>query len=85
MFPFEPGNVIRCECGHAVAQHTDTGCSGGPAACRCQKTPSAIVLDEIALLRPEWLEVQRPADLSGEARVPVESDVGSAPVLRKVV
>jgi hypothetical protein len=23
--------------------------------CRCQKTPSAIVLDEIALLRPEWL------------------------------
>jgi hypothetical protein len=26
--------------------------------CRCPKTPSAIVLDEIALLRPEWLEAK---------------------------
>jgi hypothetical protein len=53
MFPYDSGNLIRCDCGHAVAQHTDAGCTAVP--CRCQKTPSTIVLDEIALLRPEWL------------------------------
>lgn len=55
MFPYDSGNLIRCDCGHPVAQHTDAGCSAGPIPCRCPKTPSAIVLDEIALLRPEWL------------------------------
>ena len=55
MFPYDAGNLIRCDCGHAVTQHSDAGCSGSSEACRCPKTPSAIVLDEIALLRPEWL------------------------------
>jgi hypothetical protein len=54
MFPYETGNLIRCDCGHAVAQHSEAGCSVLP--CRCQKTPTAVVLDEIALLRPEWLD-----------------------------
>lgn len=55
MFAYDAGNLIRCECGHGVTQHSEAGCSAGPAPCRCPKTPSAIVLDEIALLRPEWL------------------------------
>ena len=55
MFTYDSGNLIRCECGHPVAQHTDAGCTAGPVPCRCLKTPSAIILDEIALLRPEWL------------------------------
>jgi hypothetical protein len=57
MFPYDAGNLIRCECGHAVTQHAEAGCSAGPVRCRCPKTPSAIVLDEIALLRPEWLAI----------------------------
>jgi len=61
MFPYESGDLIRCECGHAMAQHSEVGCSAGPVPCRCPKTPSAIVLDEIALLRPEWLAA-RPLD-----------------------
>jgi len=56
MFPYDSGNLIRCDCGHPVAQHSEAGCSAGPIPCRCQKTPTAVVLDEIALLRPEWLE-----------------------------
>jgi|GEM_PF-6168332 hypothetical protein len=58
MFPSESGNLIRCDCSHSVAQHTEAGCSADPLPCSCQKTPSAIVLDEIALLRPEWLETK---------------------------
>jgi hypothetical protein len=53
MFPYDTGNLIRCECGHAAAQHTDSGCT--VAACDCMKSPTAIVIDEIELLRPEWL------------------------------
>jgi hypothetical protein len=55
MFPTETGNLIRCDCGHTVAQHSEAGCAAALGPCRCRKTPSAIVLDEIALLRPEWL------------------------------
>jgi hypothetical protein len=62
MFPYDSGNLIRCDCGHAVAEHSDAGCSAGSMSCRCPKTPSAIVLDEIAVLRPEWLEV-KPAEI----------------------
>jgi hypothetical protein len=54
MFGFDAGNLIRCDCGHAVSQHSDAGCSA--PACPCRKTPSAVVLDEIALLRPQWLD-----------------------------
>jgi hypothetical protein len=55
MFPYDSGNLIRCDCGHAVNVHSEAGCSAGPMPCRCPKTPAAIVLEEIALLRPEWL------------------------------
>jgi hypothetical protein len=54
MIPFSSGDLIRCDCGHAVAQHSDSGCGAG-APCRCVKTPSGIMLEEIAALRPEWL------------------------------
>jgi hypothetical protein len=55
MFPYDAGNLIRCECGHALAAHSEAGCAGDSRPCRCPSTPAAIVLDEIALLRPEWL------------------------------
>jgi hypothetical protein len=61
MFPSESGNLIRCDCGHSAAQHSDAGCTAGPLPCRCKKTPSAIVLDEIALLRPDWLTTKSSA------------------------
>lgn len=48
-------NLIRCDCGHALIEHSDVGCVTDQTACRCRQTPSAIVLDEIAVLRPEWL------------------------------
>jgi hypothetical protein len=62
MFPYDAGNLIRCECRHSVAAHAETGCS---LPCRCPKTPSAIVLDEIALLRPEWLRAKPAAQEAG--------------------
>jgi hypothetical protein len=52
MFPDDTGNLIRCDCGHAAAQHTTSGCGAGE--CACMKTPAGIILDEIATLRPEW-------------------------------
>lgn len=63
MFPYLTGTLIRCDCGHAVAQHSAAGCApAAPIVCRCQKTPAAIVLDEIALLRPEWLRLKPGTD-----------------------
>jgi hypothetical protein len=55
MFPYETGNLIRCDCGHAASEHTAEGCAGGPGDCRCTKTATVIVLDEISALRPGWL------------------------------
>jgi hypothetical protein len=54
MFPYDTGNLIRCDCGHAAAQHSDAGCDAG-LPCRCSKTPSTVVIDEITALRPDWL------------------------------
>ena len=86
MFPYDAGNLIRCDCGHAASQHSDAGCAAGPKPCRCAKSPTTIVLEEIALLRPEWLTAHRKvSELGGETRAIAESDVGRAPVLRKVV
>lgn len=86
MFPYDAGNLIRCDCGHAASQHTDAGCGAGPKPCRCSKSPTAIVMDEIAQLRPEWLSARTAAPASGgEPRSVAEADVGSAAVLRKVV
>jgi hypothetical protein len=58
MFPYDSGNLIRCDCGHAAAQHSDAGCGAEPVLCRCLKSPSTIVIDEIAALRPDWLTVK---------------------------
>ena len=64
MFPYDSGNLIRCDCGHPVTQHSEAGCScgAGSTSCRCPQTPAAIVLDEIALLRPEWLTPKPTSD-----------------------
>jgi hypothetical protein len=61
MFPFNQGNLIRCDCGHTAAEHTDAGCTATVAACPCLKAPSTIVIDEIAALRPEWLRPKQTA------------------------
>jgi hypothetical protein len=53
--PHNFGNLIRCDSGHALVEHSDAGCIADQTACRCRQTPFAIVLDEIAVLRPEWL------------------------------
>jgi hypothetical protein len=53
MSPFGVGNLLRCDCGHSAAQHTDAGCGAG---CRCLKSPSSILAEEIETLRPEWAE-----------------------------
>jgi len=55
MFAEDPGKLIRCDCGHALADHTETGCATSEERCGCRKTPSAVLMDEIALLRPDWL------------------------------
>jgi hypothetical protein len=55
MSPVDPGELIRCDCGHPAAQHTSAGCTSGPARCRCLKTFSAVIQEELALLRPGWL------------------------------
>jgi hypothetical protein len=52
VFPDDSGNLIRCDCGHAVAQHSTAGCGSGE--CSCVKTPAGVIVDEIAALRPEW-------------------------------
>jgi hypothetical protein len=57
----DPGELIRCDCGHSASQHSAAGCSAGPALCRCLKTPSAVVQDELAFLRPEWFGAASPA------------------------
>jgi hypothetical protein len=54
MFSADHASLIRCDCGHAVAEHSAAGCAAGPKPCRCAKSSSAVVLDEIALLRPQW-------------------------------
>jgi hypothetical protein len=56
MFPHPAATLIRCDCVHAAGEHTLSGC--GARKCRCAKTPSIIVVDEIAVLRPEWLRVK---------------------------
>ena len=58
MFPHPAATLIRCDCGHAAGEHSDSGC--GLRKCRCAKTPSMIVVDEIAALRPEWLRKKAP-------------------------
>jgi hypothetical protein len=60
MVPREPGDLIRCDCGHSARQHSAAGCSAGPAHCRCLKTASAVVAEELALLRPEWFGITQP-------------------------
>lgn len=61
MSPFSTGHLIRCDCGHAVADHSDAGCGAETPACACPKTPATIVIDEIAELRPEWIRSKTPA------------------------
>jgi hypothetical protein len=65
MFSADHAGLIRCDCSHPVSDHSATGCGGGPKACRCPKTPSAVVLDEIALLRPAWFA--QPERTNGKA------------------
>jgi hypothetical protein len=55
MSPADPGELIRCDCGHSAAQHSTAGCTAGPVRCRCLKTFSAVIQEELALLRPGWL------------------------------
>jgi hypothetical protein len=57
MSPFSTGNLIRCDCGHAVNDHSDAGCGAVALPCACLKTPATIVIDEIAELRPEWIHI----------------------------
>ncbi len=61
MSPLATGNLIRCDCGHAAADHSDAGCGADAVSCACLKTPATIVIDEIAELRPEWIHTQLPA------------------------
>jgi hypothetical protein len=56
MFPHRAGTLIRCDCGHGAGEHSGSGCALRP--CRCTKTPSMIVVDEIAVLRPDWLRAK---------------------------
>lgn len=46
-------HLIRCDCGHTLAAHAAQGCTA--ERCACVKTPGAVVFDEIAALRPQWL------------------------------
>jgi hypothetical protein len=59
--PVDPGELIRCDCGHTAAQHSAAGCTAGPVRCRCPKTFSAVIQEELALLRPGWFGKPDPA------------------------